>query len=244
MEVEIDHEWREPAIQIEHKSRKEDVRERVFEYACYSWLLKRKPVWSIVIYTDEAVWRKEVPDSFWYAFNSQHRRQLYHFDVIKVKAERSIDLIQKHSLLCKLLALKANDENTDPEKLVYDIYRAAAEMKDSLTNDQLLLITRWVDTYKKISDQAFDRVKKEVDKEMIETTISEHIFNQGKAEGKAEGKIEGKAEGEIEGKIELLEKFFADGVLAKEQFEQAVAPLREELRKLREASGDSHDIEK
>jgi len=30
---------------------------------------------------------------------------------------------------------------------------------------------------------------------MIETTISEHIFNQGLAQGKAEGKQEGKMEG-------------------------------------------------
>ncbi|MCP4346148.1 MAG: hypothetical protein GY795_11560 [Desulfobacterales bacterium] len=55
MEVEIDGQIQEIVIQIEHMSR------RVFEYLCYAWLLRKKPVWSIVIYTDDAVWRKQVP---------------------------------------------------------------------------------------------------------------------------------------------------------------------------------------
>ncbi|QTA82241.1 Uncharacterized protein dnl_46140 [Desulfonema limicola] len=39
--------------------------------------------------------------------------------------------------MCKLLALKANDKGSDPEKLIYEIYLAAADMKESLTNEQL-----------------------------------------------------------------------------------------------------------
>jgi hypothetical protein len=61
--------------------------------------------------------------------------------VIKVKNEKSSDLIKKHSLLCKLLALKANDKGTDPEQLVYDIYQAVAKMREQLTADQLLIDT-------------------------------------------------------------------------------------------------------
>ncbi|MCP3944647.1 MAG: hypothetical protein GY710_24650, partial [Desulfobacteraceae bacterium] len=140
MEVEIDGQVQEIVIQVEHKSEKEDAGRQVYEYSCYAWLLREKPVWSIVIYTDEAVWRKQVPDRFWYAFDSRNKKQFYHFDVIKVKAEKSSDLIKKHSMLCKLLALKANDKGTDPEKLVYEIYQAASEMRDMLTNEQLLLI--------------------------------------------------------------------------------------------------------
>ncbi len=36
----------------------------------------------------------------------------------------------------------------------------------------------------------------------VETTITEHVFNQGWIEGEAKGKTEGKAEGKAEGKIE------------------------------------------
>ncbi len=194
MEVETEGTYSEVVIQIEHQSEKEDVSERVYEYSCYAWLLKKKPVWSIVIYTDEAVWRKTVSGSFWYAFDSGNGKQHHHFDVVKVKAEKSGDLIRKHSLMCRLLALKADDRGTDPEELVCEIYRAAAEMKDRLTNGQLLLLDQWVAFYKKISDRTLDRIKKEADMEFVETTISEHIFNQGILRGKAEGKAEGRKE--------------------------------------------------
>ncbi len=256
MEVEIDDRFHEVVIQIEHKSRREYAGEKVFEYTCYSWLLKRKPVWSIVIYTDDAVWRKPVSNSFLYAFDSENKNCFHHFDVIKVKAEKSADLTKKHSLLCKLLALKADDRDTDPEKLIIEIYQAAARMKDLLTNEQLLLIEQWVNVYKKIPDQAADRIRKEAKMDMMETTITEHIFNLGEIEGKRKGEIEGIRKGEIEGirkgeiegirkgniegirkgniegKIELLEKFFLDGVLSKKQFENVVAPLREQLKNL------------
>ncbi len=194
MEVETEGTYSEIVIQIEHQSEKEDVPERVYEYSCYAWLLKKKPVWSIVIYTDEAVWRKTVSGSFWYAFDSGNGKQHHHFDVVKVKAEKSRDLIRNHSLMCRLLALKADDRGTDPEEMVYEIYRAAAGMKDRLTNGQLLLLDQWVAFYKKISDRTLDRIKKEADMEFVETTISEHIFNQGILRGKAEGKAEGRKE--------------------------------------------------
>ncbi|QTA82231.1 Uncharacterized protein dnl_46080 [Desulfonema limicola] len=234
MEIEIDGQLRETVIQIEHQSQKEDMSKRVFKYACYAWLLKEKPVWSIVIYTDEAVWRKQMPDSFWFGFDRVHKKQLYYFDVIKVKAEKSADLIKKHSLMCKLLALKADDKGTDPEKLIYEIYLAADQMKDKLTNDQLLLIEQWINAYKKVPDKALESIKKEVKMDMIATTISEHIFLEGKNKGRSEGKAEGKTEGKIEGKIEILENLFLQKILTREQFEKAIEPLRQQLKELME----------
>jgi predicted transposase/invertase (TIGR01784 family) len=189
MEVEIDGSLQEIVIQIEHQSEKEDISERVYEYSCYAWLLKKKPVWSMVIYTDEAVWRKPVTERFWYAFDSQNGKQYHHFDVIKVKAEKSGDLIRKHSLMCKLLALKADDKKTDPSELVFEIYRAANELKEKLTNEQLLLIEQWVRFYKKVSDQRLFQIKKESKMDFVETTITEHVYNEGKAEGRKETAI-------------------------------------------------------
>ncbi|QTA82233.1 Uncharacterized protein dnl_46100 [Desulfonema limicola] len=140
--------------------------------------------------------------------------------------------------MCKLLALKADDKGTDPEKLIYEIYLAADQMKDKLTNDQLLLIEQWINAYKKVPDKALESIKKEVKMDMIATTISEHIFlegkNKGKSEGKAEGRIEGKTEGKIEGKIEILENLFLQKILTREQFEKAVEPLRQQLKELME----------
>ena len=81
MEVNVDGVLKEIVIQIEHQSERKDVAERVFEYSCYAWLLKKKPVWSMVIYTDDAVWRKPVPDRFWFAYNQGKGKQFCHFDV-------------------------------------------------------------------------------------------------------------------------------------------------------------------
>ena len=72
------------------------------------------------------------------------------------------------------------------------------------------------------------------------TTISEHIWNEGKIEGKIEGKVEGKMEGKMEGKVEgviegqikILESLYLSAVLRKEQFEMMVEPLRKQLEKI------------
>ncbi|WP_207688190.1 hypothetical protein [Desulfonema limicola] len=62
--------------------------------------------------------------------------------------------------------------------------------------------------------------------DMIATTITEHIFNQGEIKGEIKGKIKGK--------IELLENLFIEKVLTRKQFEKAVAPLRQQLKELME----------
>ena len=54
-ELEIDGQISEIVIHHENQSNRESLEERVFEYLCYAWLLKRKPVWSIVFYTDDAI---------------------------------------------------------------------------------------------------------------------------------------------------------------------------------------------
>jgi len=229
MEVETDGEVRELAIRIEHESRREDISERMFEYLCYVWLLKKKPVWSIVIYTDDAVWKKDVTDNFFYAFSQEKQRQFLYFDIIKVKREKSSDLLRKHSLLCRLLALKADDTGTDPESVIYEIYREVDRIKNELTPDRLLLVKQWIDCYKKVSEETLTKIRKETGMEVIETTISEHIRNQGKIEGKIEGEIKG-----INGQIALLESLHSQGVLSKKKMEKMIIPLRQKLNELSE----------
>ncbi len=252
MEIEIDDELQDVVIQIEHKSKKQNVTEKMYEYACYAWLLKRKPVWSIIIYTDDTIWRKSVQDCFWFAFSSKQKRQFCHFDVIKVNTDKSMDLIKKESLMCKLLSLKADIRGSDAEKLVYEIYEFMAKHENKLSNDHKLLIIQWLHAYKNISDKSFDRIKKEVKMNFTANTITEHIHNKGIMEGEAigiikgeangiikgeasgiiKGKFEGKMEGKIEGKIEILETLHNIGILSKKKFERMVTPLRHELKHL------------
>ncbi|KPA11309.1 hypothetical protein MHK_008489 [Candidatus Magnetomorum sp. HK-1] len=188
-ELEIDDQVSEIVIHHENQSNRESLDKRVFEYLCYAWLLKQKPVWSIVFYTDDAVWRKPVPDKYWYGFDSKNEKQFHKFDVIKLKSYMSNELIQKESLLCKLLALKANDKNTDPETLVRKIYQTVSQMKDQLPKDILLLIEQFVSFYKKISQETFERIKKEVNMTEYAESISEYYILEGKKLGEKSGEI-------------------------------------------------------
>ncbi len=112
------------------------------------------------------------------------------------------------------------------ESLLYEIYRTVAQMKDELGNDRLLLVNQWTDFYKKVPDETIDKIRKEIGMEFIETTISEHIFNQGRYEGEIKG--------EIKGEILLLEKLHQEGVLSKKKMEKMLIPLRQKLNELYE----------
>jgi predicted transposase/invertase (TIGR01784 family) len=211
VEIEIEDEIHEVVIHIEHQSKKEDMSDRVLEYFCYIWLMKKKPVWSIVVYTDDAVWRKPVLNKTFCAFDSTNKKQFHKFDVIHINDEKSEELIKNHSLMCKLLALKANDKGTDPEKLIREIFKAAASMKNELNDDIKLLIWQWVGFYKKISDNKVEKIKEEVGMDFVASTITEHYEQQGWLKGKEEGAIE------------AFKTLYNEGLLSKEQFEKRIA---------------------
>ena len=122
------------------------------------------------------------------------------------------------------MSLKANDEGTDPALLVSEIYRATAHLKEQLTADQLLLITQWVDMYNKVPEPVLKQLKQEVNMEPIETTISEHIYNQGKAEGRNEGRTESLRE-----QLAVLENLCRQGILSEAQLTAVTVPLRQTL---------------
>jgi len=206
-EVELDSRVFEIVIHHENQSTREHMDERVYEYHCYAWLLKRKPVWSIVFFTDDAVWRKPVSDKFWYGFDSQNHKQYHKFDVIKLKSHMSSELIQKQSLFCKLLSLKANDKGTDPEELVRLIYRSVSEMKKRLSRDKLLLIEQFVSFYKKIPQETFEHIKKEVDMTGYAETISDYYIQ----EGERKGEIKGERKGEIKATLSIIDNLIDKG---------------------------------
>ena len=228
MEVEMDEGPRELVIQIEHLGARVDARQRLYEYQCYAWLLRCKPVWSIIIYTDDARWRVPMADTFWYGFSNGAGKQYCHFDVIKVKAEKSADLIQKHSLLCKLLALKADDTDADREALIREIYQTVSRMDDELTNEQKLLVEQWVQAYRQVPETTVEKIKKEVNMSFVATTIKEHYINIGEARGETRGE----ARGVIKGKIANLEELHRYGIITSTQLAEMTAPLKRQLEEL------------
>ncbi|MBF0450319.1 MAG: hypothetical protein HQK75_06430, partial [Candidatus Magnetomorum sp.] len=159
MEMEINDILHEVIIHIELESKREDMRKRVFQYLCYGWLLKELPIWSIVVYTDDAKWQKILKKEYWYAFTHEKQKLYHEFDMIKINSEKSSDLIQKKSLLCKLLALKADDTGISREEIIRDIYQTVHEMKDRIDDDKLLLIDQFVDFYKKVPEKTVSNIK-------------------------------------------------------------------------------------
>jgi hypothetical protein len=93
-------------------------------------------------------------------------------------------------------------------------------MADLINNDKKLLIEQWVNAYSNVPHTSVEKIKKEVNMSYTATTISEHIWNEGKMEGV------------IEGQIKILESLYLSAVLSKEQFENMVDPLRKQLEKI------------
>lgn len=146
-----------------------------------------------------------------------------------------------------MLALKADVRGSEQEELVREIYRAAAEMKDVLSEDHLLLLEQWVNAYKKVSEPILKQIKEEIGMEFIATTISEHIFHEGLLQGKAEGIAEGIAQGEtrgeakglLEGQIKMLDMFHQVGLVSDEQYQLMLQPLRQQLAELTDSGSPS-----
>ena len=238
IEIEINGKLQDVVIHIEHESKKRDMSRRVFRYLCYAWLLKEKPVWSIVIYADNSTkWHSPVPGSFVYGFDSKNKEQHHKFDIIRIKDEKSKDLISKSSLMCKLLALKADDRGTDRKELIGSILKTIAANEFDMDDHIKLLVLQWIDFYSNVSPEALRNIKKEV--EMISTaaTITEHYLNKGIARGIAKGEKRGIAKGEkkgivkgkIQGKIESLTSLYSQGILSEIKYNEMVNPLQREL---------------
>jgi len=234
IEIEINGKLQDVVIHIEHESKKRDMSRRVFRYLCYAWLLKEKPVWSIVIYADNSTkWHSPVPGSFVYGFDSKNKEQHHKFDIIRIKDEKSKDLISKSSLMCKLLALKADDRGTDRKELIGSILKTIAANEFDMDDHIKLLVLQWIDFYSNVSPEALKNIKKEV--EMISTaaTITEHYVNQGIAKGEkrgiAKGEKKGIVKGKIQGKIESLTSLYSQGILSEIKYNEMVNPLQREL---------------
>ena len=263
--VEIDNKPWQIVVLIELKSKREHVHKKMREYMCYASLLREVPVWGMVFYTDDGHWRDAITDRFPFAYSKEDGLIEIPYDIIKLKEHKSADLTQQHSLLLKILALKADDSDCDREQLTREIYRAAAEQKESLTNDQKLMIERFVVTYANLPETTVDKIKKEANMTFVASTITEHILHQGElierarsqeqikrevegrkqAEAKAERAEVERKRAEVERKraeakakrssLTNIEELFEEGIISAQTFEMKAAPLRKALA---EQAGD------
>ncbi len=200
-------------IVIEHKSRREDVGRQLFTYACYAWLLRREPVWTVAFFTDDTYWRDEhTSGTFCYSFNREGK-QHHRFDIIKINDEKSSDLVAQKSLFCKILALKADDRGCNREALLRQLIRAVVEMGDSLSEDLKLLIDRFILEYSKVPEPRVEAIKKEEHMSFPAATITEFYIQEGEARGEARGLAKGEARGLAKGEARGLAKGLAKALV-------------------------------
>ena len=207
-------------ILIEIQSRRADLSRRLHEYTCYAALLRRRPVWCIALFSDDNIWRTRPPDRFPFAYSSKTGMIEIPYDIIKLKDYESAGLMRQRSLLLKLLALKANDAGCCRKTLVREIYQAAAENEHELTNEQRILIERFVSYYAALPEEAVDQIKKEVEMTFVATTLTEHLLHEGEKRGT------------IKGAMNNLQELYNLGVVPEDIYQARMTSLKQQLEAL------------
>ncbi len=219
MEVDFEGVRHNIIVCIEHKSKREDVALAVMRYMAYAWLLWERPVWTIVMFTDDSLWRKEMRNEYWYGFSQSVGKQHYKYDIIKVNRELSRDLIAEGSLFTSLLALKADTRECRREAIIEAIYRNGAAMGDRLSDEHKLLMEQWVGAYGGVPKAVVQSIKEKTHMGIVATTITEYYELIGEKH-------------EIERTIESYHRLYQTGALAEPAYLQEVGKLQLRLAKL------------
>lgn len=223
MRMMVDGKWQSVVVCVEHKSQRTDPSKQMMRYASYAWLFKELPVWGIVFFTDDAQWRKPVPDHCWFGWSDKGDKFLYQYDIIKVNREKSATLLAEKSLFTSLLALKANTEGVDRADIIRAVFRHAHHMGNRLKDDHKLLIHYFVKAYSNVAPETVKHIKKETEMTFVATTISEHFVNIGEERGLEKGREEGLEKG-----IQALQDLLDRGLITDEVYRTGVASLKKE----------------
>ena len=241
VDVSLNGQRQDIVILIEIQSRRADLSRRLHEYTCYAALLRRRPVWCIALFSDDKIWRTRPPDRFPFAYSAKTGMIEIPYDIIKLKDYESASLMRQRSLLLKLLALKANDAGCCRETLVREIYQAAAENANNLTNEQKILIERFVSYYAALPEEAVDQIKKEVEMTFVATTLTEHLLHEGEKRGRKQGEERGRKQGEergrkqgeergtIKGAMNNLQELHDLGIVPNDLYQTRMASLKQQL---------------
>jgi hypothetical protein len=203
------------------------------EYAACAYLVEKKPVWSIVFFTDESNWREEISDRTWLGYSKAGGRMMYIYDIIKVNRGLSADLIAKRSLFLSLLALRANREGLTHAEVVAAVYRDAANLGEQLDNGQKLLIEQMVEAYSKLDAKVVQDIKEHQNMRFVANSITEHYEHIGEKRGEKLGEKRGEKRGVLRNTIEVgqeqlrqYEALLAEGILSKRAYTRLVQPWK------------------
>jgi hypothetical protein len=228
LDAQLEDQWHSVVVCLEHKSWRTEVAATVMEYAACAWLVEKKPVWSIVFFTDEGEWREEISDRTWLGYSKAGGRMMYIHDIIKVNRELSADLIAKRSLFLSLLALRANRKGLTHADVVAAVYRDAAALGEQLDNDQKLLIEQMVEAYSKLDRAVIHDIKERQNMRFVANSITEHYQHIGEKRGELRGKRSELGKMLEAGKEQLrqYEALLAEGILSKRAYTRLVQSLK------------------
>ncbi len=233
-DVEIDGVSWQMMILIELKSRRVMAMAQLHKYLLHACLISDRPVWPLLLYTDEGVWKAAVESSFPLAFHSTRGLNHVHCDIIRLQDFKSEELAYGDLLLGKLFALKADDRDCHREQLVREVY-LALQSSPALDENQKLAADRFVTTYGKLTSHQIDTIKQEVDMKFMGNTITEYYTILGEERGEKRGEKRGERRGKLQGELSSYQRLLEDGLIDNAYYEKVTAPLLRALAELEKA---------
>ena len=182
--------------------------ERMFKYYCQLYLRNGLPVIPIVVFSDDAKWRKMPPQRFTIEFNNKRYLDFFYHSIKLKNMDWKLFLKQNNPLAYALMS-KMDLDKKQRAKLKADFLRLAIGCEVNPARESLLV--DFIENYIKLNSkeqEEFDTLVKsdEVYEEVIKmmTVYEERGVNKGRQQGMQQGRQQGLAEGEILDKQNIL----------------------------------------
>ncbi len=215
-------------VLLEFKSDHRAALAQLREYVLHAALFKPYPVWPLIIYTDGGTWRKPLPDRFPLAFHSVDGINEVRCDIIRLKDHSSASLMAQHTMLGKLLAFRGRDTDQDRAALFAEVATSALAREQTLTNNQRIAMTQFLDAYSGVPPEVQEQIYKELGMKYMGSSFTEYYTFLGEERGEKRGE----KRGELNGALQTLRQLREDGVIDQSVYLQRAAPLQAKLEVL------------
>ena len=193
--------------EFESKRPQKHFPERMFKYLCQLFLRFGKPIIPIVIFSDDAKWRTEVPDTFIMSFKNREYLR-FNFHAFKLKHMKWKDYVDSNNPLIYALMAKMEYDRRDIVRLKTDFLRLVLKSEKNPARRQVLV--EFIENYIILRDDELEKFTNLIEtkqefreiKEMI-TVYEERGILKGIQEGIQEGIREGIREGIEKGRLEI-----------------------------------------
>jgi len=217
--------------EFESSRPKKDFPERMFKYLCQLYMRYGKPVIPIVVFSDDAKWRKPVSDTFLIKFNDiEYVRFFYH--QFKLKHLNWKSYIDSNNPLIYALMAKMDYDKSDIVRLKTDFLRLVLQSEKNEARRQVLV--EFIENYVILKEDELEKFTAIVEsrQELKEIKKMVTVYEQ-------KGRIEGRVQGQVEGSITTAQSDVIEVLEVK--FGNVPYPIKEkilycdDLQKLRQA---------